>query len=231
MGDRIRPTGGGCTKYYTVKSGDTCYIIWTTYSLDSNTFYALNPGINCNNLQIGQQVCIGGGGGPTPSPRPPPPSTPTPTSTPPAGCTKYYTVKSGDTCYIIWTTYGLSSATFYVLNPGIKCNNLQIGQQVCIAGGSGPTPPPTPPPTPTPPGGRPYPEIIAYWGTMGGDPTLRVACDQGYTIIQLAFLANWGNYQDISQPQNLLRQLGKHWKRHSILSVKEHPSNSQYGWR
>jgi LysM repeat protein len=70
------------------------------------------------------------------------PPTPTPTS-PPPGCTNTYTVQSGDYCYLIWTKYGLSENQFKSLNPGIDCNNLQIGQQVCVAGGpGGPSSPP-----------------------------------------------------------------------------------------
>eukprot|EP00243_Klebsormidium_subtile_P004007 TRINITY_DN1778_c1_g1_i1.p1 TRINITY_DN1778_c1_g1~~TRINITY_DN1778_c1_g1_i1.p1 ORF type:complete len:245 (-),score=55.01 TRINITY_DN1778_c1_g1_i1:499-1233(-) len=56
-------------------------------------------------------------------------------------CSKYYTVKDGDICFNIWNTFGLSSDQFYALNPGIDCDNLQIGQQVCIQGGVTPPPP------------------------------------------------------------------------------------------
>lgn len=48
----------------------------------------------------------------------------------PSGC-QSYTVKSGDTCYSIWTAHGQTEAQFDALNPGINCSNLQIGQQVC----------------------------------------------------------------------------------------------------
>lgn len=65
------------------------------------------------------------GGGPYTSPTPP--------------CSNYYTVKAGDTCYdSIWIPNGLSESQFYSLNPGINCNNLQAGQQVCIGGSSSP---------------------------------------------------------------------------------------------
>lgn len=49
-------SSNGCTQLYTIKSGDICYDIWTKNGLTSEQFYKLNPGINCNNLQIGQQV-------------------------------------------------------------------------------------------------------------------------------------------------------------------------------
>lgn len=46
-------TGAGT---YTVESGDFCGTIATDNNLTLDAFLALNPGIDCNNLQIGQQV-------------------------------------------------------------------------------------------------------------------------------------------------------------------------------
>ncbi|KAK9844895.1 hypothetical protein WJX74_008297 [Apatococcus lobatus] len=52
------PSGGssGCQPY-TVQSGDTCYAICTAHGQTEAQFDALNPGINCDDLQIGQQIC------------------------------------------------------------------------------------------------------------------------------------------------------------------------------
>jgi LysM domain len=49
-----------CTSYYVVASGDTCSGIWMILEMSSDHIYALNPGINCQRLQGGQKVCIGG---------------------------------------------------------------------------------------------------------------------------------------------------------------------------
>lgn len=46
-------TGAGT---YTVESGDFCGTIASDNNLTLDAFLALNPGIDCNNLQIGQQV-------------------------------------------------------------------------------------------------------------------------------------------------------------------------------
>ena len=46
----------GCQTYI-VQSGDTCYNIWKSKGQTEAQFYALNPGINCSALQIGQQIC------------------------------------------------------------------------------------------------------------------------------------------------------------------------------
>jgi LysM repeat protein len=77
----------------------------------------------CLLSQVGQVVCI------------------KPTST----CAQTYTVVSGDTCYAIYTKYGLTEAEFLALNPSINCGSLQVGQVVCVGSGI--------PPTPTPPSG------------------------------------------------------------------------------
>nr|4PXV_A Chain A, Chitinase A [Pteris ryukyuensis]4PXV_B Chain B, Chitinase A [Pteris ryukyuensis]4PXV_C Chain C, Chitinase A [Pteris ryukyuensis]4PXV_D Chain D, Chitinase A [Pteris ryukyuensis]5YLG_A Chain A, Chitinase A [Pteris ryukyuensis]5YLG_B Chain B, Chitinase A [Pteris ryukyuensis]5YLG_C Chain C, Chitinase A [Pteris ryukyuensis]5YLG_D Chain D, Chitinase A [Pteris ryukyuensis] len=47
-------------------------------------------------------------------------------------CTTY-TIKSGDTCYAISQARGISLSDFESWNAGIDCNNLQIGQVVCVS--------------------------------------------------------------------------------------------------
>jgi peptidoglycan/xylan/chitin deacetylase (PgdA/CDA1 family) len=51
----------------------------------------------------------------------------------PSSCKKGYSVKSGDTCSAIAGQNGISLVKLLSLNPGIGCNNLQIGQSVCVA--------------------------------------------------------------------------------------------------
>ena len=43
-----------------------------------------------------------------------------------AACASNYKVKSGDTCWSIWTAKGMTDKQFYAANPGIKCNALQV---------------------------------------------------------------------------------------------------------
>jgi hypothetical protein len=57
-----------------------------------------------------------------------------------ASCTTY-TVKSGDTCYQIANDNGISLSDLQSWNPGVDCDDLQIGQSLCI---SQPTTTPTP---------------------------------------------------------------------------------------
>ncbi len=55
------------------------------------------------------------------APTPPPPS-------PPSSCAQTTTVKSGDSCWSIYTAAGITQNQFYQLNPGINCAALQVGQ-------------------------------------------------------------------------------------------------------
>ena len=105
---------------YTIKSGDTLYKLAITYNTTVEAITRLNPGINPNNLQIGQQICIPGGGtGPGPAP------------SCPRG-TFRYTIKSGDTIYKLSIKYKTTVEAILRVNPGIDPMNLQIGQMICI---------------------------------------------------------------------------------------------------
>jgi len=99
-----------CVKTYTIKSGDTCYNIATTYGLSVDNLKTLNPKINCDSLQAGNVLCV---------------------------CDKTYTIKSGDTCYSIASAYGITVDGLKNMNPGINCDNLQIGQVLNISTGGG----------------------------------------------------------------------------------------------
>jgi LysM repeat protein len=124
----------GCPSY-TVVSGDYCYAIGARYSISVAQLQSYNPGLNCNNLQIGQVLCVGASS-----------SCPT------------YTVKSGDYCYAIGQAYGISVAQLQSDNPGLNCNNLQIGQVLCVGSGGSPTPP-------TPPTSGAYTSAQPIWAT------------------------------------------------------------------
>ncbi|KAF7334663.1 hypothetical protein MVEN_02296800 [Mycena venus] len=108
-----------CTQTYTVVSGDTCSAIESKTGVSDAQLHQLNPGINsgCTNLQIGQVLCLSSG----------------------SGCSQTYTVVSGDTCSAIESKTGVSDAQLHSLNPAINsgCTNLQIGQVLCVSGGSG----------------------------------------------------------------------------------------------
>ena len=102
---------------YVIKSGDTLYKLAIEYNTTVEAIMRINPGVNPNNLQIGQRICIPEG------------------STPPTKCpmgTFAYTIKSGDTLYKLAIEYNTTVEAIMRVNPGINPNNLQIGQVVCI---------------------------------------------------------------------------------------------------
>lgn len=110
---------------YIIKSGDTLYQLARTYNTTVEAILAINPGINPNNLQIGQRICI--------------PESITPPPTCPVG-TFAYTIKQGDTIYQLARTYNTTVEAILAANPGIDPMNLRIGQVICIPRGV--TPPP-----------------------------------------------------------------------------------------
>ncbi|KAF8191071.1 hypothetical protein K438DRAFT_1591719, partial [Mycena galopus ATCC 62051] len=109
-----------CAQTYTVVSGDTCAAIESKTGVSDAQLHQLNPSINsgCTNLQIGEALCVSGG-----------------TS---SGCSQTYTVVSGDTCPAIESKTGISDAQLHAQNPSINsgCTNLQVGQILCVSGGS-----------------------------------------------------------------------------------------------
>lgn len=111
---------------YTIKAGDTFFALAQRFGVSLDAVLAANPGVDPNNLQIGQVVCI-------PAVTPPPPPTPT--------CSGFlYTIKAGDTFYLLAQRFGVSLDAVLAANPGVDPNNLQIGQVVCIPAAKPPKP-------------------------------------------------------------------------------------------
>lgn len=130
------PFSESCTRIHTVQRGDSCYNLWRANSIPEQTFRALNPGIDCALLQIGQRVCVGSSGQPAGTPFQPAPAPSSPRQSAAVGCTRYHTIVAGDLCYMLWNRYGITQQLFYSLNPAIACRNLRIGSRICVAGTS-----------------------------------------------------------------------------------------------
>ncbi|GAB6087828.1 LysM peptidoglycan-binding domain-containing protein [Alkaliphilus crotonatoxidans] len=124
------PPPGGCpsgTTAYTIRSGDTFFNLAQRFNTTVEAIQRANPGVDPNNLQIGQRICIPG----------------TPTPPPPGGCpsgTTAYTIRAGDTFFNLAQRFNTTVEAIQRANPGVDPNNLQIGQRICIPGR--PTPPP-----------------------------------------------------------------------------------------
>jgi len=90
-------TGQDCSTTYVIQAGDRCDVIAANHGLNTTNLFLNNPQINadCDNIYIGEVLCVGGAiavptlpaGQPVPAATPPPgavPANPSPASTPAA---------------------------------------------------------------------------------------------------------------------------------------------------
>jgi peptidoglycan endopeptidase LytF len=101
---------------YIIQTGDTFHTLAERYNTTVKAIAAANPGINPNNLQIGQAICM-------PAIKPP--------VTCPSG-SRIYLVQAGDSFYSIALKFNIPFDVLYSANSSLDPANLQIGQAVCI---------------------------------------------------------------------------------------------------
>ncbi|KAN0104028.1 carbohydrate-binding module family 50 protein [Russula decolorans] len=106
-----------CTRSYTVQAGDICDGISAAQHASTYQLAVLNSGINaqCSNLMPGQVLCLG---------------------TPGADCNNTYVVEPNDTCEEVATAHKVDLGVLYHNNPQLnaKCDNMYIGEVLCVAG-------------------------------------------------------------------------------------------------
>lgn len=102
---------------YQIKAGDTFTSLARRFNTTVEAIRSVNPGVNPNNLQVGQSVCI-----------------PVRRSVVPCPPASRYVIKAGDTFSKLSARYGLPAATLKALNPGVDPTNLQVGQVICLPG-------------------------------------------------------------------------------------------------
>ncbi len=102
---------------YTINPGDTYFLLAQRFGTTVQAISAANPGVDPNNLQIGQVICI-----------------PTAAPPPPVHCPHgfLYTINPGDTYFLLAQRFGTTVQAISAANPGVDPNNLQIGQVICI---------------------------------------------------------------------------------------------------
>ncbi|MBM7856022.1 LysM repeat protein, partial [Desulfohalotomaculum tongense] len=91
---------------YTIKAGDTFYSIARRYDVSLDDLLAANPGIDPDNLRVGQVICIPGI---------------KPEECPPG--TFPYKIKAGDTYYKLAQKYNTTVEAIMNANPGVDPNN------------------------------------------------------------------------------------------------------------
>lgn len=116
----IPRTGTTCVNgtAYTVKRGDSFFLIAQRNNVSLASLIAANPGVDPARLQVGQVICIPGQVIPTP--------------TCPANY-NVHTVTRGQTFVDILVLYNISYYALRQANPGVNLDSLQAGQQLCIA--------------------------------------------------------------------------------------------------
>ena len=110
---QIGPCPGGFP--YQIQAGDTLFALAGRFNTTVEAIVAANPGIDPENLQIGQTICIPRAGGP---PRPCPGG-------------RIYVIQAGDTLYSLAQRFNTTVEAIMRANPD-RPDNLQIGQRICI---------------------------------------------------------------------------------------------------
>lgn len=120
----------GCQKFVTIKPADTCWLFASANGITISELQRFNPpGINCDGLQIGQVICV--------NRIKEPPTTVTKTknsvSTSKSPSCRTIFIEPGDSCWSITSANGITESELQELNPpGIDCNALKVGQEVCV---------------------------------------------------------------------------------------------------
>lgn len=100
---------------YEIRRGDTLYSISRRFNIPLSDITLLNPGIDPNNLAVGQIICLG--------------QVDRPIAPCPSG--NYYVVRRGNTIYTIARAYGITTEDIFNANPGLT-SAINVGQIICI---------------------------------------------------------------------------------------------------
>ncbi|CAG8935539.1 unnamed protein product, partial [Penicillium salamii] len=130
-----------CDKFYKVVADDGCYDIANDHGITLASFYTWNPAVktDCSGLQANEYVCVGVKSTSTSAVSATTSvsgvTTPSPIQTGMIStCDTFYDVHSGDSCYDVAETHGVSLDSFYAWNPAVKtdCSGLQPDEYVCV---------------------------------------------------------------------------------------------------
>jgi len=159
----ITPT---CNYLYTLFPGDSCDSLAIAYKTTVIELITLNPTLSCNNLPIGQKICV--------------PFVDSPNIPISPTCTNYYTIFGTDTCQSISLAYATSIDVLLSLNPSLNCNHLPFGTTICVPQINNPLPTPAPV--------QPIQSCSNFYTTFYGD-----SCDKlvSYSLLEFTVLINY----------------------------------------
>lgn len=100
---------------YIIKSSDNFSVLARRYNTTVDAIAVVNPGVNADNLKLGQSICI-----------------PVRRSIVPCSPGNRYVVKAGDSFSKLARRYGISVNTIIKMNAGVDPSNLQVGQIICL---------------------------------------------------------------------------------------------------
>lgn len=100
---------------YTIKQGDSYFGLANRFKTTINALIRANPGVNPQNLKLGQQICI-----------------PVPPTTGPCPGGFLYIIQVGDTYFSIAKRFGIVVPALADANPGVNPNKLMLGQSICV---------------------------------------------------------------------------------------------------
>ncbi|KAG4434910.1 hypothetical protein IFR05_009608 [Cadophora sp. M221] len=155
---QLQVTGTNASTY-TVKAGDTLSTIASNSGTTVAALQQANPGINPNNLQVGQVIQL-----------------------PQSG--SRYTIQAGDTFTSISAKLGTTVAALQAANPGLNPNNLQIGAQIVVPSSTTPSQPTPPAPVPAPQP-QPQPAPSGKYTIQSGDTFSTIAAKLGTSVAAL----------------------------------------------
>lgn len=98
---------------YMIQQGDNLWDIARRYGVSVEQLLALNPGINPQNLALGQVIYVPSPMGKGPRLMP-------------------YVIQQGDYPWKIANRFGITVEQILALNPGINPNDLRIGQVIYL---------------------------------------------------------------------------------------------------
>ncbi|CAO4376584.1 unnamed protein product [Caenorhabditis nigoni] len=103
-----------CAIWQEIKPGDTCWgMIRGKTNLTLDILKKMNKGLDCDKLHVGQKVCMAMTGLQL-------------------KCQMSHKIKTGDTCFKIWTANGLSQQEFMDWNDGWKRSVSEETVRICL---------------------------------------------------------------------------------------------------